>query len=61
MIEATFFSELNKRTQIYGLILFFSDDKKNILKLITPEKRLKFTVNSKNYKENSAARLISGL
>ena len=61
MIEATFFSELNKRTQIYGLILFFSDDKKNILKLITPEKRLKFTVNSKNYKEKSAARLISGL
>ena len=28
MTEATFFSELNKRTQIFGLILFFSDDKK---------------------------------
>ena len=28
MIEATFFSELNKRTQISGLILFFSEKKK---------------------------------
>ena len=49
MIEATFFSKLNKRIQIYGLISYFSDDKKNIAKLITPQKRLKFTVDSKNY------------
>ena len=28
MIEATLFSKLNKRSQIYGLILYFSDDKK---------------------------------
>ena len=60
MIEATFFSELNKRTQISGLILFFSE-KKNITELISPKKRLKFTVKSKNYEENSATRLISGL
>ena len=40
MIEATFFSELNKIIQIYGLILYFSD----ISKLITPKKHFKFTV-----------------
>ena len=49
MIETSFFSELNTRIQIYGLISYFSDDKKNIAKLITPQKRLKFTVDSKNY------------
>ena len=59
MIKATFISELNKRSQIYGLILYFGDDKKNIAKLITPQKRLKFTVKSKNYKENIALQLVS--
>ena len=28
MIETTFFSELNKKIQIYGLISYFSDNKK---------------------------------
>ena len=41
MIEATFSVGLNKRIQIYGLISYFSDDKKKL--------RLKFTVKSKNY------------
>ena len=59
MIKATFISELNKRSQIYGPILYFGDDKKNIAKLVTPQKRLKFTVKSKNYKENIALQLVS--
>ena len=59
MIKATFISELNKRSQIYGVILYFGDDKKNIAKLVTPQKRLKFTVKSKNYKENIALQLVS--
>ena len=59
MIKATFISELNKRSQIYGLILYFGDDKKNIAKLVTPQKRLKLTVKSKNYKENIALQLVS--
>ena len=59
MIETTFFSELNKKNQIYGLISYFSDNKKNIAKLITPQKRLEFTVKSKNYKENIALQLVS--
>ena len=44
MIETTFFSELNKKNQIYGLIPYFSDNKKNIAKLITPQKRRECTV-----------------
>ena len=59
MTKATFISELNKRSQIHGLILYFGDDKKNIAKLVTPQKRLKFTVKSKNYKENIALQLVS--
>ena len=38
---------------------YFRDDKKNIAKLITPQKRLKFTVKSKIYKENVALQLVS--
>ena len=37
MIEATFFNELNKKFQIYGLISYLSDNKKNIAKLINPQ------------------------
>ena len=39
--------------------MYFGDDKKNIAKLVTPQKRLKFTVKSKNYKENIALQLVS--
>ena len=28
IIDATFFSELNKKNQMYGIILYFSDNKK---------------------------------
>ena len=33
MIEATFFNELNKKFQIYGLISYLSDDKKKYCKI----------------------------
>ena len=59
MTEATFFSELNKKFQIYELISYLSDDKKNIAKLINPQKRFKFTVRSRNYKENITLQLVS--
>ena len=59
MIEGTFYSELNKKIQTYGLISYFSNQKRAIAELITPKKRLKFVVKSKNYKENLALQLVS--
>ena len=59
MIETTFFSEVNKRIQAYGVISYFADDRKNTAKLITPQKRLKFRVRSKNYEENIALQLVN--
>ena len=58
-IETTFFSELNKKIQTHGLISYFSDNEKNIARLITSQKRLKFIVKSKNYKENIVLQLVS--
>ena len=48
MIETTFFSEVNKKIQTYGVISYFTDSKNNIARLITPQKRLIFTVISRN-------------
>ena len=59
MIETIFFSELNEKTQMYGLISYFSDIEKNIAKLLTPQKRLKFTVRLKTYKENTTLQLVN--
>ena len=59
MIETIFFSELNEKTQMYGLISYFSDIEKNIAKLLTPQKRLKFTVRLKTYKENITLQLVN--
>ena len=59
MIEGTFYSELNKKIQTYSLISYFSNKKRAIAELITPKKRLKFVVKSKNYKENLALQLVS--
>ena len=55
MIESTFFREVNKKIHTYGVI----SNKRNIAKLITPQKRLKFRVRSKNYKENMVLRLVN--
>ena len=59
MIETIFFSELNEKTQMYGLISYFSDIEKNIAKLLTPQKRLKFTVRLKTFKENITLQLVN--
>ena len=59
MIETIFFSELKEKTQMYGLISYFSDIEKNIAKLLTPQKRLKFTVKLKTYKENITLQLVN--
>ena len=59
MIETIFFSKLNEKTQMYGLISYFSDIEKNIAKLLTPQKRLKFTVRLKTYKENITLQLVN--
>ena len=55
MIESTFFREVNKKIHTYGVI----SNNRNIAKLITPQKRLKFRVRSKNYKENMVLRLVN--
>ena len=44
---------------MYGLISYFSDIEKNIAKLLTPQKRLKFTVRLKTYKENITLQLVN--
>ena len=44
---------------MYGLISYFSDIEKNIAKLLTAQKRLKFTVRLKTYQENITLQLVN--
>ena len=59
MIDQTFYTELNKKIQTYGLIPYFNKDTKNYSDLITPKNKLKFMVQEDMPREGLSLQLQS--
>ena len=59
MIDQTFYTELNKKIQTYGLISYFNKDTKNYSDLITPKNNLKFMVQEDKPREDLSLQLQS--
>ena len=59
MINQTFYAELNKKVQTYGLIFYFNKYTKNYSGLMTPQNKLKFTVQEDMLREGVSLQLQS--